>query len=316
MKSTFSEIVGVKYPVIMAPMFLVTNTKMVIEALNCDITAAIPALNFRTDKELREGLSEIKNASDKPFGVNIIVNSSNLKYRKQLETCIELEVDFIITSLGNPKEVINKCKKAGIKVLCDVTDLKYASKVESLGADAVIAVNSGAGGHAGHMSQDELVPLLNRELNIPVISAGGIANVDHVNKAIDLGADGVSVGTIFIASKEADVSREYKEALVNYGAKDVILTKNISGTPLTVIETPFIRKMGNKQSLLRRLMYKYPRLKRYLKLLLLIRGLNRIKKSANRPTYKTVWVAGPVIDYINSVRPVKDIVNDLTEDLS
>src|SRR5690606_37553151 len=111
--------------------------------------AAIPALNYRTDKELRPAIAGIRKATDKPFGINLIVNKSNIKYREQLASCVELKVNFIITSLGNPKETIEKSHAAGIKVFCDVTDLKYAMKVEALGADAVIAVNSEAGGHAG-----------------------------------------------------------------------------------------------------------------------------------------------------------------------
>ena len=111
-----------------------------------------------------------------PFGINIIVNKSNVRLQRQLEICIEKKVDFIITSLGSPKECISRCKPAGIKVICDVIDLKYAQKVEALGADAVIAVNSEAGGHAGNIDPEELISNLSQNLGIPVISAGGISS--------------------------------------------------------------------------------------------------------------------------------------------
>ena len=240
MKTSFTELLGIDYPIIMAPMFLVSNPKMIIEALNNGITAAIPALNFRTDEEFRQAITEIKSASNKPMGVNLIVNKSNIKYKKQLATCIDLKVDFIITSLGNPKEVINNCKPAGIKVFCDVVDLQFAIKVADLGADAVIAVSSLAGGHAGNIKPEILIPLLKKNIKIPVISAGGIATNTHLKDALKLGSDAVSIGTLFIASEEASVSTEYKQALIDYRAKDIIMTSNISGTPLTVINTPYM----------------------------------------------------------------------------
>jgi len=302
---------GIDYPVIMAPMFLVSNSKMIIEALDNGITAAIPALNYRTDEEFRKAIIEIKDASFKPMGVNLIVNKSNTRYKKQLDTCVELKVDFIITSLGSPKNVINKCKPAGIKVFCDVVDLGYAKKVEGLGADAVIAVNSSAGGHTGSMTQERLIPMLKKELSIPIISAGGIATNDQLNEALRMGADAVSVGTLFIASIEAGVSDDYKNALVEYGADDIILSRNISGTPLTVINTPYMQKLGNKPSMLSKLLNKNKRLKKYIKMLIMVKGMKAIEKAANKPTYKTVWVAGPSIEYIHSIRPLKEIIKDL-----
>ena len=240
-KQSLSEILGIKHPIIMAPMFLVTNSKMMIEALNNGIAAAIPALNFRNDESFREAISEVKQNSSGPVGVNLIVNKSNIKLNKQLDSCIDLKVDFIITSLGNPKDVINKCKPHNIKVFCDVVDLKYAIKVEELGADAIIAVNAEAGGHAGNISSSELIPLLVSNLNIPVISAGGVSQKRDIEKMISLGASGVSVGTIFIASEECNVSIDYKKALVEYSDDDIILTDLISGTPLTVINTPYVK---------------------------------------------------------------------------
>src|SRR5688500_8732797 len=98
MQTSITRMLGIQYPVIMAPMFLVSNTNMVIAALESGITAAFPALNYRTDKEFRAAIQEIKQASQKPFGVNLIVNKSNFKYKEQLKTCIDLKVGFIITS--------------------------------------------------------------------------------------------------------------------------------------------------------------------------------------------------------------------------
>ncbi len=311
LKTSFTELMGIDYPIIMAPMFLVSTAEMVIAALENGITAAIPALNYRTDEAFREDITKIKNATDKPFGINLIVNKSNIKYKNQLKTCVDLKVDFIITSLGNPKEVIAKCKPAGIKVFCDVVDLKFALKVAGLGADAVIAVNSQAGGHSGSTAAEVLVPMLVEKLDIPVISAGGIATSEQLKNALKNGAEAVSVGTIFIASPEAGVSDEYKNALVEYGAKDIIMTSNISGTPITVINTPYMQKTGNKQSILSKILGKNKRLKKYIKMFIMVQGMKAIEKAANKPTYKTVWVAGFSIEHIHSIKPVKDIIKGL-----
>jgi len=305
------EALGAQYPILMAPMFLVTNTQMMVAALKNGITAAVPALNYRTDSALREAIEDIRRQTDKPFGINLIVNKSNIKYRQQLKTCAELRVGFIITSLGNPKETIDLCKPLGIKVFCDVVDLSYAKKVADLGADAIIAVSSMAGGHAGNMKPEELIPLLKKHLSIPVISAGGIATSAGLQQALDLGADGVSVGTAFIASIEAGVSVDYKQALVEYSASDIILTKIISGTPLTVINTPYMQSLGNKQGLLNRLMHKNKYLKKYIKMLIAFRGMKTIEHAASKATYKTVWVAGTSIEDIHKIRPVSEIVASL-----
>lgn len=314
MQTTFTKMMGIEYPIIMAPMFLVSNTAMIIAALESGITAAFPALNYRTDVELRAAIAEIKAKSNNPFGVNLIVNKSNFKYHNQLATCVELNVDFIITSLGNPKEVIDKCKAKGIKVFCDVVDLKYAQKVEALGADGVIAVNNKAGGHAGDMSAEELVPLLKKNLGICVISAGGIATGSQLKQTLDLGADAASIGTVFIASTEAPVSQEYKNALVEYEAKDIVRTTKLSGTPCTVINTPYVQTLGTKEGFLERMLHKNKFLKKYAKLLLAVKGLKTLERSALGATYKTVWCAGPAIEYIHSIRPVKEIISQLTRE--
>lgn len=310
-ETPFTRMFGIDYPIIMAPMFLVSNVKMVIAALEGGITAAIPALNYRTDKELREAIMAIKASSTKPFGINLIVNKSNPKYKTQLQTCVDLRVDFIITSLGSPQETIEKCKSKGIKVFCDVVDLAYAKKVEALGADGLIAVNAQAGGHAGNIPAEELIPLLKANCSLPIISAGGIATAQQLGHVIDLGAVAASAGTIFIASEECDVSPEYKQALINYGAKDIVKTTKLSGSALTVINTPYVQQSGTKAGMIESLLLKNKWLKKYTKLFVALRGMKSIENAAFKSTYKTVWCAGPSIEHIHSIRPVKEIIKSL-----
>ena len=308
-----NELLEIKYPIIMAPMFLVTNTKMMIEALNSGIAACIPALNFRTDQQLRDAIKEIRSdTTSKGLGINLIVNKSNIKMHQQLKTCIELKIDFIITSLGSPKQVIELCKPKGIKVFCDVVEEKYAIKVEQLGADAIIAVNCNAGGHAGKLTPEEIIPLLNKHCSIPVISAGGIGTKDGINKIMNLGAAGLSIGSPFIACEEAYISEEYKNACVDYGKEDIVFTTKISGTPCTVINTPYVQKTGTTQNWLEQLMSKNKKIKKWVKMITYFKGMKSVEKAAFSSTYKTVWCAGPSIEHTTEILSVKEIIKNMT----
>jgi nitronate monooxygenase len=109
-KTSFTEMLGIEHPVLVAPMFLISNSEMVIAALEAGATAAIPALNYRTDEAMIAAIEEIRQKSSKPFGFNLIVNKSNPRFKKQLETLCKMKVDYIITSLGSPEEVIKRCK--------------------------------------------------------------------------------------------------------------------------------------------------------------------------------------------------------------
>ena len=315
-KSTHSlkELLGIQFPIIMAPMFLVSNEKMVIEAVKAGITGAIPALNYRSTDELRKAIQSIKKEVNGPFGINLIVNKSNFLYKEQLQVCCEEKIAFIITSLGSPEETIIEAHKAGVKVFCDVTDAKYAKKVEELGADAVIAVNKEAGGHAGNLSYKELIPKLLQTVSIPVISAGGVGTGKGIKDMLDLGAAGISMGSIFIASSEAPVSQEYKQACVDYGSKDIVMTTKLSGTPCSVIKTPYVEKIGTEQNWLEKILNKNKRLKKWFKAFTFYRGMKNLQNAAFGATYKTVWCAGPSIEFVNEIRPVKTIVSTLIEE--
>jgi len=313
MQTKLTQLLNIKYPIIQAPMFLVSNTAMVIEAMKGGIAGCIPALNYRTLDELRAAIKELKAAKVEggSFGFNLIVNKSNIKYKGQLEVLCEEGCDFIITSLGSPEETIRQAHAVGIKVFCDVTDLKFAQKVESLGADAAIAVNNEAGGHRGNYSPEELIKLLTTNLKIPVISAGGVGCKADIDKMIGYGAEGVSVGSPFIASVEANVTDEYKQACVDYGAKDIVMTQRISGTPCTVINTPYVQKIGTKESWLESVLNKNKKLKKWVKMIRFGIGMRATEKAATKATYKTVWVAGPSIEYTKAILPTKDIIAKL-----
>lgn len=312
MKTALTELLGIELPIIMAPMFLVTNVDMIVAAGESGMAGCIPALNFRTIEELEQGIKDIKARSKKPFGINLIVNKSNILAKKQLHKCLDLGVDFFITSLGSPEEVIKESKKLGIKVFCDVIEETYAKKVEDLGADGIIAVNSGAGGHLGNIPASVLVPALKQKCKIPVISAGGVGTGSGILSMLALGADGLSMGSPFIASTESGVSSDYKQACVDYDAEDIVVTTKLSGSRCTVINTPYVQKIGTDQNVVESLLNKNKQIKKYAKMLTYYKGMKAIEKAAFSATYKTVWCAGSSIEFTHKVEPIKDIVQRLT----
>ena len=167
LKTIFTEHFSVKYPIICAPMFLVSTVNMVVSSCEAGGVGTFPALNFRSIETYRQAIREIKQKTKYPFGINIIVQKSNKYQHEQIEIALKENVPLIITSLGSPKEVIRLAKQVGTKVYCDVVGLEHARKVADLGADGLVAVGSGAGGHAGDISPFVLIPLLARNVKLP-----------------------------------------------------------------------------------------------------------------------------------------------------
>jgi len=309
----------ISYPIIMAPMFLVSNVEMVKAAMQAGIIGTFPTLNYREDGELENVLDEL-NAfieKEKPtgtYGVNLIVQKSNPFYQKHLQICIDKKVPFYITSLGNPKETIEKSKTYNAVVYCDVTTIKHAQKVVSQGADGLIAVGQGAGGHAGPNPLQLLIPALKSNFpEVPVIGAGGIANGEGILSILALNADGVSLGTRFIASKEATVVEDYKKAIVDSKMTDIILTERLSGTPSAIINNDYAKKIGTKQNFIEKLLSTNPRTKKYFKMLVQVRGMKKLEKSIKPGNYKNLWGAGQSVELIHDILPIKTIVEKLVQ---
>ncbi|GAB4416047.1 MAG: nitronate monooxygenase [Bacteriovoracaceae bacterium] len=311
MQTWLTKEFNLKYPIIMAPMFLVSNEAMLIAAADSGIMGCIPSLNYRTPEEFEAGIKRLKENCKGAFGVNLIVNKSNVHLKRHLEICEQYAPDFVITSLGSPEETIKKLRPKGVRILCDVVDVEYAKKVESLGANALIAVNSGAGGHAGPIAASILVPMLKKACNIPVISAGGVGTGAGLLSVLALGADGVSMGSPFIPTTESPVTPEYKKACLDFGAKDISLTTKLSGTPCTVIVTPYVKKIGLDQNILEKALNQNKKLKKYAKMLTFYKGMKMLEKAAFSATYKSVWCAGPSIEFIDKTMSVKEYVDQL-----
>jgi nitronate monooxygenase len=313
-ETPLTEMLGIRYPIIQAPMFLVSNVDMVVAASEAGAIGTFPALNYRPIEKYIEALKEMKKRTKKPIGLNIIVNKSNTRAKEDLKHALDAGVNLFITSLGSPKDVIIEAHKNGAKVVCDVVNLEHAKKVQDLGADGVIAVGTGAGGHAGPLSPIVLVNWLKRELEIPVIAAGGIANGATMASMLAVGAAGVSIGTRFIACTEAKVEDAYKQAIVNATPEDIVMTTRISGTPAAVIKTEYVERMGLDLPWYFKLAKDQKTLKKYVVPLIHYLGSKSLEEAATGPSWKTVWSAGQSVGLIDEVLSTEQIIKNLVSE--
>lgn len=314
-ETPFSKLMNIDYPIIAAPMFLVSNVDIVVAASEAGGIGTFPALNYRPLEKYAEALKQMKSRTKKPIGLNIIVNKSNTRQNDDLKIALDNGVDLFITSLGSPKKVIEEAHKNGAKVVCDVTNLEHALKVQDMGADGVIAVGAGAGGHAGPISPLVLIPWLKAELQIPILAAGGISHGSMISACLALGASGVSVGTRFIASHEAQVDQAYKDAIVNSSPEDIVMTTRVSGTPAAVINTPYVQKLGTDLPLAFKILKDHKLTKKYMVPLIHLMGMKSLEEAAIKPTWKTVWTAGQSVGMVDDILSVADIYKKLLKEV-
>jgi nitronate monooxygenase len=231
---------GLRIPVIGAPMFIVSNPKLVIAQCTAGIVGSFPALNARPQSQLDEWLHEISEAlgewdrdhTDRPsapFAVNQIVHRSNDRVEHDLEVCARWKVPIVVTSLGARIELNDAVHAWGGITLHDVIDDRFARKAIEKGADGVIAVAAGAGGHAGRWSPFALLQEIRAWFDGPLILSGAIANGSSVLAAQAAGADLAYVGSPFIATQEANAPDGYKQAIVDSGAADIVYSDLFTG---------------------------------------------------------------------------------------
>ena len=227
-------------PVIGAPLFIVSNPDLVIAQCKAGIVGSFPALNARPQSQLDEWLHQISeelaahdranpDAPSAPFAVNQIVHRSNDRFDEDMATCAKWEVPIVITSLGAREELNHAVHAWGGITLHDIIDDRYARKAIEKGADGLIAVATGAGGHAGRWSPFALVQEIRRWFDGPLALSGAIANGGAVLAARAMGADFAYVGSPFIATEEARASDEYKQGIVSGGAADIVYSDLFTG---------------------------------------------------------------------------------------
>ena len=219
-------------PVIAAPLFIISHPPLVIAQCRAGVVGSFPSLNARPASQLGEWLHEIAAAltpADAPFAVNLIVHRSNDRLDADLETVVRHRVPLVITSLGAREEVNQAVHAYGGVVLHDVINDRFARKAVEKGADGLIAVAAGAGGHAGTLSPFALVAEIRRWFAGPLVLSGAIATGGAVLAARAAGADLAYVGSAFIATEEARAETRYKQAVVEAGAADIVYTSLFTG---------------------------------------------------------------------------------------
>lgn len=316
--NNLNALLHIDFPIIMAPMFLVSNLEMMKAGIRAGIMATFPTLNYRKEGELEKVLDELNSyckSYSGSYGVNIIVQKSNPLSAKHTKICIDKKVPFFITSLGSPKEVIDGAHPYGGKVFCDVTNIPHAKKCFDSQCDGFIAVGQGAGGHAGPNPLQVLIPALKEHFpSVPIIAAGGIANGQGLLSVQVLGASGASIGTRFIASKEASVNDNYKNAIVSSGMDDIVMTTKLSGTPCAVINNDAAKKMGYTQNWFEKWLSQNSQTKKWFKMLVQIRGMKKLEKSVLPNNYNTLWTAGKSSELIHDILPCEEIVSRIKKE--
>lgn len=245
---------NLRIPVIGSPMFIISNPELVIEQCKAGIVGSMPALNARPSSQLDEWLHQIteeleaynKENPDRPaapFAINQIVHRSNKRLEEDMELCVKYKVPIIITSLGAVKEVNDATHSYGGIVLHDVINNRFAHSAIDKGADGLIAVAAGAGGHAGAKSPFALIQEIREWFDGPLALSGSIATGDAILAAQAMGADFAYIGSPFIATEEARATEEYKKMIVESNSDDIIYSNYFTGVHGNYL-APSIEKAG------------------------------------------------------------------------
>ena len=317
--STFIEDSGIEVPLICGPMYPCSNIELVAAVSQAGGLGIIQpvSITFVHKQDFRQALRDIKLLTDKPIGMNALIEKSSKRYHEKMVAWVDIALEegirFFITSLGDPKWVVDTVSKAGGIVYHDVTEKKWAVKGLDSGARGLIAVNNHAGGHPGSKSKEELFEEL-EGLGVPLVCAGGIGNKTQYLEAMQLGYDACQLGTRFIATKECNSSVSYKEAIVKADAENIVLSEKVTGIPVSIINTGYIKEQGIKPSLIAAWLLKHPKGKHWMRMIYTIRSAFQLRKSSyTNNTKKEFWQAGKSVSGIHKIESVADIVNQFKQ---
>ncbi|WP_419192020.1 NAD(P)H-dependent flavin oxidoreductase [Engelhardtia mirabilis] len=310
----FTRHAGVEVPLICGPMYPCSNPELVAavsEAGGLGVFQPI-SLTYVHGHEYRAGLRLMRRLTSKPIGMNALIEQSSKRYHARMQEWIDIALEegvrFFITSLGNPRWVVEKVHAVGGVVYHDVTERKWAQKGRDGGVDGLIAVNNRAGGHAGAKSLEALHAEL-ADLGLPIVCAGGVGSEQRFVEALDAGYAGVQMGTRFIATDECRAAEPYKRAIVEADADDIVLSERLSGIPVSVINTPYIQSVGLKAGPLARWMLRGRRTKHWMRTIYALKSIWQLKRaSLDESGSKDFWQAGKSVAGIDAVEPAGEIV--------
>ena len=285
LETPLSKKLGLRYPFVAAPMFLISNKEMLVACAEAGILGSMPSLNARTSEQFRADLQWVRQKTDKPIAINLTIGlTPPERVQADLAACMEYGVPVVLSSYGNPTEVVKVAHAHGRQVFHDVITLAHAKKAVAAGVDAIIGVASGAGGHAGRISPYVLFPWLKAELNVPIIGAGCISDGRQVVATLSLGAELCYIGTRFIASAECGAAQAYKDTVVSAGPEDIVYTDAVSG-----IHANFIKSTVPE-------------------------GFTPDRSPDGAKRWKDIWSAGQGVGLIHDVKPIGAIVEDLARE--
>lgn len=283
--TALSRRLGLRYPVVCAPMFLLSSKELLLACAEAGILGAMPSLNARTPAQLRADLTWLRARTERPFAINLTIRLTEPeRLEADVALCEEFAVPVWITSYGDPTALVQRAHGQGAAVFHDVINLRHAQKAEAAGVDAIIGVAAGAGGHAGQISPFALIPYLQAHLSVPVIAAGAISTGRQIAASLALGAELVYMGTRFIASTECRAADAYKQMVVDASPEDIVYTDKISG-----VHANFLRQTLPADW-----------------------TPDRSPEGAKR--WKDIWSAGQGVADIHAVQPVGQIVEDLVRE--
>jgi nitronate monooxygenase len=313
----FTETLGIRYPVIGGPMYPCSNPELVAavsEAGGLGIMQPI-SLTYVHGHEFRAGIRLMRQLTDKPIGMNALIEKSSKKYAQRMSEWIDVALEegirFFVTSLGKPDWVAERVHAVGGLVYHDVTELKWAKKGLDNGADGLICVNNRAGGHAGERGIQQLYDEL-QQLNVPMVCAGGIGDTAGFHQALDIGYAACQLGTRFIASQECLASGVYKQAILDAKESDIVLSERITGIPVSVINTDYIKRVGLKSGWLAKWMLSGNKTKHWMRTIYALKSIWQLKKSSLDETgERDYWQAGKSVAGIDSIDTCDTIIQNL-----
>jgi nitronate monooxygenase len=311
---------GIDVPLICGAMYPCSNPELIAAASDAGAIGIVQpiSLTYVHGHDFREGLRLIRRLTPRPIGFNALIERSSETYHQRMVQWVNISLEegirFFVTSLGNPKWVVDAVAQVGGVVYHDVTEARWARKGHDAGVHGLIAVNRRAGGHAGGKGIEELLDEL-RPFGLPVVCAGGIGTADDFAHVLSLGYAGAQLGTRFIATTECRASDDYKKAILAAGEDDIVHTERLTGVPVAVIRTPHIERTGTKAGPFARWMLRGGRTKHWMRTFYALRSLWKLKRSSleTHAGPQDYWQAGKSVAGIDSIEPAGDIVRRFAE---
>lgn len=311
---SFCETLGIDIPVIGGPMYPCSNPELVAAVSESGGIGVIQPLSlvYVNKYEFRAGIRKIRSLTNKPIGLNALVEKSNKKYELALQNWVSIALEegvrFFVTSLGNPRWVVRAASEVGGIVFHDATESRFAKKALDEGVHGLICVNNRAGGHLGSRSPESLFEEL-APLGVPLIAAGGVGSAEGFLRMLKLGYVGVQMGTRFIATPECKAHDDYKNAILKASSRNIVASNKITGVPVSVIENDYVKAIGTEANPLIRFLLKHNKFKHYVRSFYSLKSVWKLKRDERRAGgYDVYWQAGKSVDEIMSIEPVDAIM--------